>query len=126
MNDPKPAAGTVTWFDLTVDNASELKAFYEQVVGWTNMPVDMGGYEDFCMNASDGQTIAGICNAKGPNSGIPPVWMMYINVDDIQATVDKCKANGGDVIGEPRSAGGGLCAILRDPSGAVFAVYQAA
>jgi len=32
-NNSKPEIGTVTWFDLTVDNADEVKDFYNKVVG---------------------------------------------------------------------------------------------
>ena len=42
MSDAKPLAGTVGWFDLTIDNADEIREFYEQVVGWTSTPLSMG------------------------------------------------------------------------------------
>ena len=118
-----PVPGTVSWFDLTVDDADPIRKFYEEVTGWTNEPVDMGGYKDHCMVASDGATVAGICHAKGSNAGIPPVWIIYVQVDDIAATVDKCIANGGEVIQGARNAGGGTMAILKDPAGACFGVY---
>jgi len=43
--------GTIGWTDLTVSNAEEIRNFYSDVVGWTSDPVDMGGYNDFNMNA---------------------------------------------------------------------------
>ena len=41
--------GSVVWTDLTVNNASEVKDFYQQVVGWKPNPVSMGDYDDFTM-----------------------------------------------------------------------------
>ena len=46
---PKP--GTISWTDLTVENAEEVRDFYQEVVGWDAHPVDMGQYTDFGMAA---------------------------------------------------------------------------
>ena len=124
MNAPETKPGTITWVDLTVDTADATRDFYEQVIGWTNQPVEMDGYSDYCMNAASGETVAGICHARGENVGIPPVWMVYINVDDINETVARCEQNGGQIVQPARKAGGGQCAILKDPGGTVFGVYQ--
>jgi predicted enzyme related to lactoylglutathione lyase len=40
---PKADIGSITWFDLTVDNAEEIKNFYSKVVGWNSVPVKMNG-----------------------------------------------------------------------------------
>ena len=51
MSDAKtPEPGTIGWMDLTVKDAVAIGDFYAKVVGWSTSPVDMGGYEDFCMN----------------------------------------------------------------------------
>lgn len=42
--------GSISWTDLTVANAREVKNFYGEVVGWKSAPVEMGGYSDFNMN----------------------------------------------------------------------------
>ena len=120
----RPADGTVSWFDLTVEDAGSVKTFYEKVVGWQSQPVSMGEYDDFCVVASDGNVLGGVCHSRGANTGIPPVWMMYINVSNINATIEECHCCGGKVIQPPRRAGGGQMAILQDPAGAYFAVYQ--
>jgi predicted enzyme related to lactoylglutathione lyase len=66
---PSKSIGAISWTDLTVPNAVEVKEFYEAVVGWTHLPSEMGGYQDFCMDKpGDGQTVAGICHARGENA----------------------------------------------------------
>ena len=122
-----PAVGSIGWFDLTVENADEVRAFYRQVVGWTETALDMGGYSDHCMNQpDDGKTVAGICHARGSNEGLPAQWLMYITVADLDESLKQVEANGGKVVrGIREYAGQGRYAVIQDPAGAVAALYQA-
>jgi predicted enzyme related to lactoylglutathione lyase len=118
-------AGTIGWVDLTVEDALSLRDFYAAVVGWKPQEVDMGGYSDFNMTTGDGTPRAGICHAARRNEGIPPVWMIYIHVDDLDESLDSCRAAGGDVVGEIRTMGeAGRYAFIRDPAGAVCALFE--
>lgn len=114
METPRP--GTISWTDLTVPNATAVRDFYAAVAGWSVMPIDMEGYEDFCMMppGSD-QPAAGICHARGPNADLPPQWLIYITVPDVPASVRLFVENGGKVIREPKEMGGGLMAVTKTP-----------
>jgi predicted enzyme related to lactoylglutathione lyase len=127
MSNP-PEVGSIGWFDLTVENADEVREFYRQVVGWTETPVEMGGYSDHCMNQpGDGKTVAGICHARGNNEGLPAQWLIYITVADLDASVKQCEEHGGKVLRGARSyAGQGRYAVIQDPAGAVSALYEVA
>jgi uncharacterized protein len=120
-----PSVGTIGWHDLTVPNADEVRTFYEAVVGWTSSPVSMGDYSDFNMTppASD-RPAAGICHARGGNADVPPQWMLYFVVADLDASVRACASRGGQVISGPRAAGGSKYCVIKDPAGAVCALYQ--
>ena len=120
-----PKAGTIGWCDLTVENAEELQTFYSSVIGWLPCSVDMGAYSDFTMTM-DLQPVAGICHNRGVNQGIPPVWMVYFVVADLDASIAECEKLGGTVILAPKSLGGSRYCIIRDPAGAASALYQAA
>ncbi len=52
MAEKKKGIGEIAWLDLTVEDAESVRDFYSDVVGWTITPVDMGGYDDFCMNSA--------------------------------------------------------------------------
>ena len=118
-----PRPGTITWQDLTVADAVAIRDFYQAVVGWSPEPVRMGDYSDFTMNA-DGDPIAGICHARGSNSGLPAQWLIYITVDDLDHSIEECQRLGGAVISAPRGLSGGRFCVIRDPAGAVCALYQ--
>ena len=117
--------GTIGWTDLTGSNAEEIQKFYSAVVGWKPDPVDMGGYNDFTMNApatNDG--IAGICHARGGNAGLPAQWIVYITVENVDDSAKRCQELGGKILTGPKGAGGGRYCIIQDPAGAVAALYQ--
>ena len=119
--------GSIAWFDLTVPDAVRVRDFYAAVAGWTSSPVSMGEYEDFNMirEGSD-QPVAGICHARGTNAALPAQWMMYIVVADLDASIAAAVANGGQVVAGPKKAGpqARYC-VIRDPAGAVAALFQA-
>ncbi|MBB4635243.1 VOC family protein [Longimicrobium terrae] len=121
-----PAPGTVSWFDLTVDDASAVRDFYANVAGWTPSPLTMKeGYDDYVMMTPGGAAVAGVCHARGANAELPPQWLMYINVVDLDASLEACAAQGGSVISGPRSGGGTVrYAVIRDPAGAAVALFQ--
>ena len=127
MNNKKNV-GEITWFDLTVENAEEIKDFYSSVVGWKSDPVEMSGYNDFNMNKpGDNQTVTGICHAKGGNANLPAQWLIYITVSDVEESAKNCRALGGKIISEPKEMQGyGRYCIIQDPAGAVCALFEPA
>lgn len=124
----KQEIGRITWFDLTVKNADSVKDFYSKIVGWTFAPVDMGGYNDYNMNSpADGKTVAGICHARGVNAGLPPQWLLYITVEDIDKSAATCVELGGKIIDGPKGMGSyGRTCVIQDPAGAAAALFEPA
>jgi uncharacterized protein len=119
------ALGRVGWVDLTVENATELRDFYAAVVGWSTSELSMGDYSDFGMHpAAGGDMVAGICHSRGENEGIPAQWLVYITVSNLDHSMDECHKRGGEVLAGPRSAGKGRFCVVRDPAGAVCALFE--
>ncbi len=115
----------VSWIDIAVDDAAGLRDFYASVVGWTPQSLSMGDYDDFGMNDSSGETVAGICHAKGPNASLPPMWIPYFQVADLEGSLARCLELGGELLRPLQDMGsyGRLC-IIRDPAGAVCALSE--
>ncbi len=117
--------GKVEWCDLTVQDAETVKDFYQKVVGWKTQPVSMGDYQDFNVQLPhNGDTVAGICHARGPNKDIPPQWLLYVRVNDVNQSAQDCLEQGGQVIDGPRSMGESNFCIIQDPAGAVLALVS--
>lgn len=115
--------GRPSWVDLATSKPEAAKEFYSKVFGWdyeTQGSPDGGSY---FMARSGGHVVAGL--AKGQDPNFPPTWSTYIAVDDAQATVDKARAAGGNVMVEPTSVGpAGTMAYVADPAGAAFGLWQ--
>lgn len=128
MSDQNTAPlGAITWTDLTVDDAESVRNFYAEVAGWTFEGLSMGDYEDFVMKDRNGGAVAGICHARGGNAYLPPQWLVYITVDNLDERIASCLRLGGSTIGDIRSAGGSArYCVIRDPAGAVAVLYEAA
>jgi predicted enzyme related to lactoylglutathione lyase len=126
MKNNKLPVGSVAWMDLTVPEASELKEFYTRVVGWQPSEVSMGDYSDFNMNSPEtGQPMAGVCHARGVNQEIPPFWMIYIVVENLDESISRCQELGGQLISEPKSIPGhGRYVFIQDPAGAYSALFE--
>lgn len=121
---PSSQLGTFAWHDLTVDDAPRLRDFYADVLGWTSRGVSMGSYEDFDMVGPDGTSVGGVCHARGPNTDLPPVWIGYVIVEDLDHCLQKVQAGGGRVVAGPKAMDAARYAIVADPAGATIGLYQ--
>lgn len=120
-----PAIGSIGWIDLTVPNATDVRDFYAQVANWDASDISMGDYSDYCMLPSgSADPVAGICHARGENIDLPPQWLMYITVADVAESLAQCEQNGGTIVRPIREMGGAKMAVIRDPAGAVCALFQ--
>ncbi|WKA53885.1 VOC family protein [Planococcus shixiaomingii] len=119
-----PRAGTILFTDLTVERAEETRDFYKQVIGWEHSDVKMGDYADYEMKSLDGQSVAGICHQAGVNKGLPPVWLVYFSVQDLEASLTACRRLGGIVHVEPKTVRPGSYAVIEYPEGAFCALSQ--
>lgn len=111
------------WVDLSTSDASAARDFYAKLFGWkveVNPDPQYGGY---ALAKIGGKDVAGI----GPKQMAeqPSAWMVYIGTPDVEDTVKKAQAAGGNVIVAPMSVGDqGKMAIIQDPSGGVIGVWQ--
>lgn len=121
--------GSVGWIDLTVPDAPTIRDFYQAVTGWTVKNIDMkddaGAYHDFAMVTEGGVPVAGVCNARGSNTGLPSQWLIYIVIKNLAASLEKVTAMGGKVLHGPRDMGPSKFAVIQDPAGACCALFQA-
>ncbi len=124
MSDSSTSVGSIVWQDLTVPDAEQTSAFYANVVGWKMSPHDMGEYHDFNVQNEQGEVVAGICHARGSNASIPPQWLLYVKVVDVDRSAQQCKELGGTVVDGPRLMGGSKFCVIQDPAGAFLALVE--
>jgi len=117
VNEP----GTVTWNELITDNPAAVP-FYEQVLGVTTTTMEMGE-DKYTMFQVGGKEVAG--SMPPQMAGVTNHWHVYFAVADADAAAAKIKQLGGSVMVEPFDTPIGKMAVVADPQGAVFSLFQA-
>ena len=122
----KRVPGTLIGLDLTVQDAEGLRDFYASVVGWEAEPLAMGEYNDYFMKApSTGDIVSGICHARGENADLPPQWLTYVVVADLDESLRQVKAGGGSLATAVKGeVGHTRYCVIRDPAGAHLALME--
>lgn len=113
--------GAMTWNELATRDVSAAQAFYEGLFGW-EFEVDGNDYHSFRNN---GRWNGGMMQMTEEWSDLPPHWMVYFSVADIDDAVAKVGALGGRVhVPVTEIEGTGRFAVVADPQGAVFTIIQ--
>ena len=127
MAPPEPGtAGTIGWHELYSSSGQEKAfAFYSGLYGWkTETEMDMGPMGKYRIFGKDGVQLGGMMDK--PENVPVSAWTFYINVDALDAAVERVKANGGEVLMGPMEVPGGSWIIQgKDPQGAHFALVSA-
>lgn len=111
------------WYDLMTPDAAAGRSFYQQVTGWTTQ--EFGDFPEPYHMFVAGETPIGGCMKLPPEAGVPPHWIGYVGVADVDATTAEAKRLGGTVIQAPDDIPEvGRFSIVADPQGAVFAIFQ--
>jgi uncharacterized protein len=116
-------AGRVAWFDITTTDLARSRDFYGKLFEWQFTALQ--GTNRAAEIVSGGTPIGTIRVAEGPISGFNGV--VYVQVDDIQASCKKAKELGGTIPpGFPfnLSDDGGAVALVVDPAGHPVGMYS--
>lgn len=125
--DGDPIPGRFAWHELTTTDYRGALEFYRRLFGWEDtgsFDMEVGPYQMYGMK---GKSFGGIFNRTPEMGNMPPFWLCYIAVPDLNKAVAAAKKNGGKVLNGPMEVpGGGWIAVLNDPQGAMFALFKPA
>lgn len=126
-HDSPPTTGEFSWHELATTDHEAAFDFYAELFGWQKTEaMDMGEAGIYQMYGAGSFPLGGMYN-KPAEMPAPPHWLYYIMVDDVNATVEKVKQLGGQVLNGPMEVpGGDVIAQCMDPQGAAFAVHSKA
>jgi predicted enzyme related to lactoylglutathione lyase len=122
---PPNTPGCIGWHELYAGNGQKAAfAFYSRHFGWETIEeLDMGGTGTYRIFGADGVPFGGMMDkpAQVPAAS----WAFYVNVDGIDAAVQRITANGGQVLMGPHEVPGGSWIVQAlDPQGAPFALVS--
>ncbi len=120
-------AGVPCWIDTSQPDPEAAAAFYGDLFGWDlEDRTAPDSSERYLMARLRGLDVAGIGSAPEPSPSAP-TWNHYIWVDSAEQAAAAAKRSGGQVVVDPFDVGdAGRMAVLADPAGAHFCVWQAA
>jgi uncharacterized protein len=115
------APGRVGWHELLAADCDKSWAFYSALFGWQRNDADVIEGEGYLLFSAGGETIGGMFTK--PKTLPNPLWLYYFNIRDIDATLERVKTGGGQILDGPLEVpGGSWVARCADPQGAIFAV----
>lgn len=120
--------GTFSWPELGTTDAKAAKQFYTSLFGWQFNDNDMGPNGVYTIFTLNGRDVAALYTLMPDmvKQGVPPNWGAYVTVENADRSVEKAKSLGGTVIVPPLDVmEHGRMAVLQDPQGATFTVWQA-
>ncbi|GAU70851.1 hypothetical protein SSP35_23_00410 [Streptomyces sp. NBRC 110611] len=118
--------GAPCWADAMFKDVEGAKSFYGEVLGWT-FGESSSEYGNYTQAYSDGKAVAAVVPPMPGGDDTPSAWCLYFASRDVSRTAEKIKAAGGTLIMEPMQVGPfGSMTLAKEPSGAVFGVWQAA
>ncbi|HYL38918.1 MAG TPA: VOC family protein [Bryobacteraceae bacterium] len=116
--------GAFCWADLITPDPERAAQFYSGLLGWQVVAGehDTSGYLHI---QNGGKFIGGIPHPRHQGSNSPPHWLSYFAASDVDAITKRAQGLGAKIWGPPMSIeGAGRIAILGDPQGAAFALFQ--
>lgn len=119
------APGSITWVELGTGDIATATKFYKDVFGWGSEVGPMGSGGEYTVFKLGEDNVAGAYDKTGvlPDE-VPPHWLVYFAVDDIDATVAKATELSGTAIDITEVPDVGRFSVIHDPQGAVFAAIE--
>jgi predicted enzyme related to lactoylglutathione lyase len=121
------APGTFCWPELASPDAKASLAFYTALFGWTvnEFPMESGAYYMLQLDGRDVGAAYDLTPAMREQK-VPPHWAAYVAVASADDTAQRVEAAGGRVLQPPFDVmQHGRMAVVADPAGAVFCLWQA-
>jgi uncharacterized protein len=117
--------GEFCWNELMTGDVNKAKEFYSNLFDWEVEDHKYGENMTYTMLKKGEKNVGGLMQIPEGFEQIPPHWMSYVYVDDVDQTVKKAKSLGATIKQEPMAVGDfGRLAVLKDPTGAHIAIWQ--
>ncbi|HEX8067957.1 MAG TPA: VOC family protein [Thermoleophilaceae bacterium] len=119
VNEP----GCLTWNDLNTRDTESAKRFYGELFGWTAEPIDAPNV-DYTVWRNGDRSNGGMFGITEEMGEMPTFWMPYFAVESLDEALVRVKDGGGTVASGPMNVPTGRVAVVQDPQGAAFAMFE--
>jgi uncharacterized protein len=115
-----------TWYELMTTDTAGAKAFYASVMGWGDQTPPQSPIP-YTLFTAGSVPVAGMMDLpeSAKAMGIPPNWLGYVAVEDIDAAAAKATGLGATIqVGPMDIPNVGRFCCLSDPQGAVISLFR--
>ncbi len=117
--------GIPIWYELIVPDPNAAERFYGSILGW-HFQQQQGDLEIDYRVAMAGEAGVGGLMRQPPGMTMPPRWLIYFGVDDVDRATSEAEAAGAQTHITPTDIPGvGRFSFLADPQGAMFYLMRA-
>ena len=119
--------GTFSWPELSTTDQKAAVDFYRAIFGWDVNEQPIGPAETYSMLTLRGKEVAAAytMRAEERQHGAPPHWNAYVTVKSADESAKRAQELGGRLLAPAFDVmDAGRVAVLQDPQGAVFQVWQ--
>ena len=94
----KSSQGKFVWYDVMTSDTKAAKSFYRSAIGWETKDSGMPD-RSYTLLSIGTDTVGGLMPIPedARRAGVPPMWMGYIGVDDVDAYAKRVKTAGGAI-----------------------------
>lgn len=120
--------GSFCWIELATSDQNAAKKFYGSLFGWEVNDMPMGPNDFYTIFRLEGRDAAAGCTLRSEELAqhVPPHWKIYVATDNTDATAKRVSQAGGKLLAPPFDVfDAGRMAMVQDPTGAVFCIWQA-
>ncbi len=115
--------GPFSWNELLTSDVNAAGAFYTQLFGWQTEA--MPGGMPYTLFKKNEMFVGGMMTLPMP--GVPPHWLTYVTVEGADAAAARVTELGGKIVAPPFDVPNvGRIAVVQDPQGAFFGVFEMA
>jgi len=121
------APGAFCWCEVGAADAGLAKSFYGDLFGWTITDTPAGDAGIYSMIRKDGHDVGGLyqISEEMAQRGVPPHWLSYVKVVSVDDAAKKATELGGTVVMGPLDVmTAGRMAVIQDPTGGAFALWE--
>ncbi|HYU35678.1 MAG TPA: VOC family protein [Thermoanaerobaculia bacterium] len=118
------SVGRFVWHDLVTPDIEKAQKYYADLVGWTYKEFDMGPGGKYTMIHAGGTDWGGFMPLH-PERGVPPHWISYVTVPDVDAAAAKAQELGGKVLVPGTDIPTvGRFAVIEGPTGGTISPFK--
>lgn len=119
--------GRFCWVELATTDAAAARSFYAPLFDWQTKDTPFPGGGSYTMIFKGNREVGGMYSLMPDqkSQAIPPHWLSYVAVETADAAAKQAETLGAKILKAPFDVMDlGRMAVLQDPTGAVFALWQ--